>query len=227
MPTLHVCPLSRLPDTVFATEASHLLTLVTVGMPVERPASIPPENHARIGVSDIAAPQAGHVLPGDEHVAALLARFTGAISLSSLERGEMSEGVRAVIVDRTGILSALYRVGAIAYVGGGFGDGVHSVLEPAAYGVPVVCGAAIGRSRDASEMAALGGLTVAATPGDVAPTLAALLDDRDGMEELGGAARRFVEERIGATGRIIGSLRHRGLLPPAGLSAVERTEPGG
>ena len=62
---------------------------------------------------------------------------------------------------------------------------------------------------------------------NLAGHLAALLDDRDGMEELGGAARRFVEERIGATGRIIGSLRHRGLLPPAGLSAVERTEPGG
>lgn len=73
MPTLHVCPLSRLPETVEATGASHLLTLVTVGMPVERPASIQPASHATIGVSDIAAPQAGHVLPGDEHVAALLA----------------------------------------------------------------------------------------------------------------------------------------------------------
>ncbi len=72
MPTLHVCPLSRVPDTVLATGANHLLTLVTVGMPVERPASIPAANHTVIGVSDIAAPQAGHVLPGDEHVAALL-----------------------------------------------------------------------------------------------------------------------------------------------------------
>lgn len=72
MPTLHVCPLSRLPETVSASGASHLLTLITVGTTVERPATIEAQNHALIGVSDIAVPQAGHVLAGDEHVATLL-----------------------------------------------------------------------------------------------------------------------------------------------------------
>jgi len=73
MPTLHVCPLSRLPETVAATGASHLLTLVNVGTPLERPALIEAENHAVIGVSDIAEPRDGHVLPADEHVAGILA----------------------------------------------------------------------------------------------------------------------------------------------------------
>jgi predicted protein tyrosine phosphatase len=73
MPTLHVCPLSRLSETVDATGASHVLTLVNVGTPLERPAAIALENHAVIGVSDIAAPMDGHVLPAEEHVAAILA----------------------------------------------------------------------------------------------------------------------------------------------------------
>jgi predicted protein tyrosine phosphatase len=73
MPSLHVCPLSRLPETVAATGASHVLTLVNVGTPLERPALIDAENHAVIGVSDIAEPRDGHVLPADEHVAGILA----------------------------------------------------------------------------------------------------------------------------------------------------------
>jgi predicted protein tyrosine phosphatase len=73
MPTLHVCPLSRLPETVAATGASHLLTLVNVGTPLERPAPIDAENHAIIGVSDIAEARDGHVLPAEEHVARVLA----------------------------------------------------------------------------------------------------------------------------------------------------------
>lgn len=73
MPTLHVCPLSRLPETVAATGASHLLTLVNVGTPLERPAPIDAENHAIIGVSDISEARDGHVLPAEEHVARVLA----------------------------------------------------------------------------------------------------------------------------------------------------------
>ncbi|MCJ2054627.1 tyrosine phosphatase family protein [Methylobacterium sp. J-070] len=72
MPTLHVCPLSRLPETVAATGASHVLTLINVGTPLERPALIDAENHAVIGVSDIAEARDGHVLPAEDHVARLL-----------------------------------------------------------------------------------------------------------------------------------------------------------
>jgi predicted protein tyrosine phosphatase len=72
MPSLHVCPLSRLPETVAATGASHVLTLINVGTPLERPAVIDAENHAVIGVSDIAEARDGHVLPAEEHVARVL-----------------------------------------------------------------------------------------------------------------------------------------------------------
>ncbi len=72
MPTLHVCPLSRLPETVAATGARHVLTLINVGTPLERPAVIDAENHAVIGVSDIASARDGHVLPAEEHVARVL-----------------------------------------------------------------------------------------------------------------------------------------------------------
>ncbi|WP_201837978.1 tyrosine phosphatase family protein [Microvirga zambiensis] len=73
MPTLHVCPLSRLHDTVTATRASHVVSLMGVGAEVQRPAAIAAERHLFIGVSDIVEPREGYVLPAEEHIETLLA----------------------------------------------------------------------------------------------------------------------------------------------------------
>jgi len=72
VPTLHVCPLSRLHETVLATGASHVVTLINRDTLVERPPSVDPACHLFIGVSDIVEPLDGHVLPGAEHVESLL-----------------------------------------------------------------------------------------------------------------------------------------------------------
>lgn len=72
MPTLHVCPLSRLHDVVAETGARHVVTLINVGSAVERPAAIAPDRHLFIGVSDILEPLDDHVVPGPEHLELLL-----------------------------------------------------------------------------------------------------------------------------------------------------------
>ncbi|MFO1148756.1 MAG: tyrosine phosphatase family protein [Alsobacter sp.] len=73
MPAIHVTPLSRLRETVDASGASHVVTLINISTPVERPSAIAPERHLFIGVSDIVDPLDGHVLPADAHVEQLLA----------------------------------------------------------------------------------------------------------------------------------------------------------
>jgi predicted protein tyrosine phosphatase len=73
MPTLHVCPLSRLHETVVALRASHVVTLINRDTLVERPATITPDRHLFIGVSDIVEPLDGQILPGGQHVETLLA----------------------------------------------------------------------------------------------------------------------------------------------------------
>ena len=73
MPTLHVCSLSRLHETVVATGASHVVTLINSDTIVECPSSIHPERHLFIGVSDILEPLEGHILPAVDHVETLLA----------------------------------------------------------------------------------------------------------------------------------------------------------
>jgi predicted protein tyrosine phosphatase len=72
MPAIHVTPLSRLHETVEAADASHVVTLINVTTPVQRPASIPADRHLFIGVSDIVTAMDGHVLPGQDHVERLL-----------------------------------------------------------------------------------------------------------------------------------------------------------
>jgi predicted protein tyrosine phosphatase len=73
VPKLYVCSLSRLPETVAAAGASHVVTLINVGTPVVRPAVIAPDDHLFIGVSDITAATADHILPERTHVERLLA----------------------------------------------------------------------------------------------------------------------------------------------------------
>ncbi len=73
MPALHVCPLSRLHDTLASTRAIHLVSLMGVGATVERPAMIAPERHLFIGVSDIVEPLDGYVLAGPEHMGQIIA----------------------------------------------------------------------------------------------------------------------------------------------------------
>lgn len=68
MPSLHVCPLARLAETVARTGASHVATLINVGTPVPRPESVPVAHHLYVGVSDIEEPMDGHVHPAAEHI---------------------------------------------------------------------------------------------------------------------------------------------------------------
>jgi predicted protein tyrosine phosphatase len=69
---IHVCPLSKVEQTVLKTGAGRLLSLLSAGMDMTRPASITPENHLHLVMHDIAEAQDGLTLPGEAHVLRLL-----------------------------------------------------------------------------------------------------------------------------------------------------------
>ncbi len=72
MPRLHVCSLALVADTVERTGARSLLTLLSPGTPVERPAAIASERHLYLAISDIVAPMPGQTLPERNHLDDLL-----------------------------------------------------------------------------------------------------------------------------------------------------------
>lgn len=69
---IHVCPLSRLEETVARTRAEHVLSVINVATPVTLPATVRPENHLFVGFNDILSPQEGLIHPSLDHVEAIL-----------------------------------------------------------------------------------------------------------------------------------------------------------
>ena len=103
-----------------------------------------------------------------------------------------------LIVDRVGVLADLYSVAAVAYVGGGFGDaGLHSIIEPAALGVPVMYGPRHGNAVEAARLATAGGGHVVNTIVELRDTLARWLGNADSRKRAGVAAAAFVQAHTG------------------------------
>lgn len=153
-----------------------------------------------------------------EEVARLLwARGVPFQRRSALGDGEVVDSrVEVFLLDAMGELEALYREADVAFVGGSLAPvGGHNVLEPAAWGVPVLWGPHVHQFRTETEdLARAGG---GAQAGD-APALARILDvwvtDPAARRAAGEAARRFVERSRGAAARLAGEIA--ALLPKAG-----------
>ncbi len=107
-----------------------------------------------------------------------------------------------LLVDRVGILGDLYALADVAFVGGAFhAAGLHSVLEPAAFGAPVLFGPRYDKSRDAVRLiAAGGGASVKGEP-DLSIRLADWLGSLPARDSAGAAARAMVQEGLGAAER--------------------------
>jgi 3-deoxy-D-manno-octulosonic-acid transferase len=107
-----------------------------------------------------------------------------------------------VVVDRFGILGDLYAIADVAYVGGGFHSaGLHSVLEPAAFGAPVLFGPRHEKSRDARKLIEAGGGAAVTGVADLSLRLSDWLGSLPARDVAGGAARAMVQAGSGAAER--------------------------
>jgi len=142
--------------------------------------------------------------PTEAHLAALEGRLA-AQGLAATRMGAAESGRAvgdALLVDRVGVLADLYAVADVAYVGGGFHRaGLHSVVEPAALGVPVVFGPRHGNAREAAALAASGGGMQVRDAAELGAAVERLIGDADARARAGEAARRFVEARLGGAER--------------------------
>ena len=114
-----------------------------------------------------------------------------------------------MLVDEYGILADLYAVAHAAYVGGGFHDaGLHSLLEPAAFGAPVLIGPMHTDNRDAGLLVSGGGAVRCAGPGDISARLQVWFNNTAVLGKASASARRVVEAGIGAADRSTELLEH-------------------
>lgn len=110
---------------------------------------------------------------------------------------------KIIIVDSIGILLSLYSYGDIAFVGGGFKQNVHNVLEAAVYSIPVLFGPKISNSQEAQTLANLGGGIIVKDKKNAYRNLRLLLNNEDLRKQKGLIAANFVKENIGATEKIL------------------------
>jgi 3-deoxy-D-manno-octulosonic-acid transferase len=108
-----------------------------------------------------------------------------------------------IIVDSIGILMPMYQYADVAYVGGSFRQGIHNVLEPAVYGIPVVYGPKHENSQEALELARRGGGFIVRDQADCYRTLRTLFGDVQERSQAGGIAMKLVKENVGATERLM------------------------
>ncbi len=104
-----------------------------------------------------------------------------------------------LVVDSVGHLLSIYAIADAVWVGGGFGAGVHSLTEPAAYGIPVACGPRVERARDAAPLAEAGALTVCSDVRQAATWLTTVVNDVEQRRRGGNAARDYVYARTGTS----------------------------
>lgn len=111
-----------------------------------------------------------------------------------------------LIVDKVGILAALYRAGWVAYIGGAFGEGVHSVLEPAVYGLPLFFGPKYYMSHEAQALVQRGGALSVNSTIQLEENLRRYLEDERIWRQAADQSRKLVEMGLGATDRIVDHL---------------------
>ncbi len=106
------------------------------------------------------------------------------------------------MVDQVGVLATLYGAGTLAYVGGGFGRaGLHSVVEPAAWGIPVTFGPRWQESRDARLLLEAGAAVAVESGESLARTWTEWMDDEGRWSVAKRRAREVVERGLGAARR--------------------------
>ncbi|MDE6266887.1 MAG: 3-deoxy-D-manno-octulosonic acid transferase [Muribaculaceae bacterium] len=115
------------------------------------------------------------------------------------EKPSEAEDVRGLIVDCFGKLSTLYRYARMAYIGGGFGAGIHNINEAAVYGMPVIFGPTHKKFKEAADLIALGGGFSCHSAADVTATLDNLYTNRALLASSGKIAGDYIKRNIGAT----------------------------
>ena len=115
-------------------------------------------------------------------------------------------GNDVLILDTIGILSSVYRYAHICCIGGGFGKGIHNILEAAAWGKPLLFGPNFQKFREANELIALGGAKSFGSYEQFAAGVNKWIDDQSDYNEASVACADYVSDNKGSTGLIIGYL---------------------
>ena len=113
----------------------------------------------------------------------------GAVRYTQCDAATRFDDVQVLVLDTMGMLSSVYGSATWAYVGGGFGVGIHNTLEAATFGLPIAFGPNYGKFKEARDMVSLGCAVSVRTAGELAAWFAPLRDDEETLRRASRTAR--------------------------------------
>lgn len=116
------------------------------------------------------------------------------------------DSANVLIIDNIGMLSSVYSYGNIAWIGGGFGKGIHNILEASAFGLPVLFGPNYKKFREAVELIKAGGAFSVNNPEELIEIVSSLIIDKQKLMNSAKISENYVNSQLGATNKIIESL---------------------
>ncbi len=148
-----------------------------------------------------------------EHIDQILKLFPHALLFSKFNTytDQQIAASRQLIIDNIGMLSSLYYYGRIAYIGGGFGVGIHNTLEAATYGMPVIFGPKYEKFQEAIDLLEIGAGFSIANEKELNEVYQAL-SNSEKLLKASLAAKNYVQQRSGATQIIMKYLETEKLL---------------
>lgn len=141
---------------------------------------------------------------GEEHIEQLKKSF-GKFGVEVFSKATQNnlDNVRVLLIDSIGALSYLYRYATVTYIGGGFGAGIHNLLEAATYGKPVIFGPNHEKFREALDLIENGGGFTVNNADELLSIYRKLLTDRVKYNESAATAKDYVVSHTGATQKIL------------------------
>ena len=137
-----------------------------------------------------------------KHIHQIQGRFKDAIVYSRLSLGDVKEA-SVMIIDNIGLLSSIYQYADFAFVGGGFGSGLHNILEPAAFNMPIIFGHKTEKFPEAKTMIEIGAGFQVSTYTDFKQTMLSILNNQHIRQIAREACKNYVQRNVGATNKIL------------------------
>ena len=129
--------------------------------------------------------------------------------LFSEKENQNLKDAHVFIIDTIGILTKIYSYADIAYVGGGFETGLHNILEPATFGVPIIIGPKYDKFREAVDLVNGGGCFVVHNKEEFNDQLKELFIDADDRTKKGKITKKFISQNIGTTKIVLDYIKSR------------------
>ncbi len=142
----------------------------------------------------------------EERILGILTKFKKNALRYSQATEESVRTADTLIIDNIGMLSSIYQYGTVALIGGGFGKGIHNILEAAAFGLPVMFGPNYHKFEEAKELVHLRGAFVVSNSNELQSIIHLLTHSPAGLLAE-ATARRYIQHHVGATEKILADIK--------------------